>query len=247
MNPEQIEQTYLVASAVFDEQMTAAEGVKRLEQHGVNRNSAQIYIRLFRHLLHGESFQRSGSAPLMDWFLSGIATDRGLEALRTAIGALWLHVKYYEEITLVNLREIRKVLARHEANLAQTQNWARHEVEFQQSVEKALKDNAKKRQQRLQDAPKLPAKSMMQIEVFRRNPDVVAEVLLRAKGKCERCQQAAPFKRKSDGTPYLEVHHKRQLADDGEDTVENAEALCPNCHRKEHFGLSDAAGNSRTN
>ena len=40
-----------------------------------------------------------------------------------------------------------------------------------------------------------------------------------------------------DGTPYLEVHHKIPLAKDGEDTIENAEALCPNCHREKHFGI----------
>jgi 5-methylcytosine-specific restriction protein A len=26
------------------------------------------------------------------------------------------------------------------------------------------------------------------------------------------------------------------LASDGDDTVENAVALCPNCHRRAHFG-----------
>ncbi|SFB88291.1 HNH endonuclease [Marinospirillum celere] len=50
------------------------------------------------------------------------------------------------------------------------------------------------------------------------------------------CGTPAPFNRKSDGTPYLEVHHKTPLALGGEDTVENAIALCPNCHRKAHYG-----------
>ncbi|MFM5358466.1 HNH endonuclease [Aeromonas veronii] len=43
-----------------------------------------------------------------------------------------------------------------------------------------------------------------------------------------------------DGTPYLEVHHKEKLADGGEDTLENTIALCPNCHRKFHFGNPSA-------
>lgn len=33
-----------------------------------------------------------------------------------------------------------------------------------------------------------------------------------------------------------EVHHKVPLSAGGDDTVENAIALCPNCHRKAHFG-----------
>ncbi len=58
----------------------------------------------------------------------------------------------------------------------------------------------------------------------------------RASGKCELCGCDAPFYRASDGSPYLEVHHWITLSDGGEDTVENAGALCPNCHGQAHFG-----------
>jgi 5-methylcytosine-specific restriction endonuclease McrA len=74
--------------------------------------------------------------------------------------------------------------------------------------------------------------------VFRRNPDVIAEVLERANGVCQRCQEAAPFRRASDSSPYLEVHHTIPLADGGDDAVDNALALCPNCHREMHYGAT---------
>ena len=45
----------------------------------------------------------------------------------------------------------------------------------------------------------------------------------------------------SDGLPFLEVHHLRQLADRGSDTVSNAVALCPNCHREAHYGEKSKA------
>ena len=50
------------------------------------------------------------------------------------------------------------------------------------------------------------------------------------------CRKPAPFQKRRTDEPYLEVHHKKPLAQGGEDTVKNAEALCPNCHRKAHFG-----------
>ena len=81
-----------------------------------------------------------------------------------------------------------------------------------------------------------PTKKVVSVVVYDRNPDVVAEVLYRANGHCELCLCLAPFNRKSDGSPYLEVHHKEPLAENGDDTVENAMALCPNCHRKSHYG-----------
>ena len=75
---------------------------------------------------------------------------------------------------------------------------------------------------------------------FARSPYVAAEVLERAAGHCEVCGNPAPFIRASDDTAYLEVHHKVRLADGGYDTVENAIAVCPNCHRRAHFGKVDS-------
>ncbi|WP_085974995.1 HNH endonuclease [Escherichia coli] len=82
----------------------------------------------------------------------------------------------------------------------------------------------------------MPVAKQVLSTVFVRNPDVVAEVLHRAKGFCEKCYNPAPFQRAKDGTPYLEVHHIQPLAKGGEDTVKNAIALCPNCHRQQHYG-----------
>lgn len=66
-----------------------------------------------------------------------------------------------------------------------------------------------------------------------RDPNVIVWVLEQADGRCEVCDQPAPFTRE-DGSPYLEVHHVRQLAEGGPDTVDNAVAACPNCHRALH-------------
>ena len=46
----------------------------------------------------------------------------------------------------------------------------------------------------------------------------------------------APFMKKSNDEPYLEVHHIKPLSQGGEDSLENVKAICPNCHRKIHFG-----------
>jgi len=107
---------------------------------------------------------------------------------------------------------------------------------FEESVHEALQDSVERRRERLANATSRPRKKVVSTVVYIRNPDVVAEVLLRAKGICEGCKNQAPFLRKSDHSPYLEVHHRTPLALGGEDTVTNAIALCPNCHREHHFG-----------
>jgi len=106
---------------------------------------------------------------------------------------------------------------------------------FSQREKSSSSDDAKRRA-RLKKAQTIPEITITQTLSYKRNPDVIVEVLLRANGFCERCTKQAPFKRAKDGTPYLEVHHKEQLSNGGEDNVENAIALCPNCHREAHFG-----------
>lgn len=115
--------------------------------------------------------------------------------------------------------------------------------------EQAKKLTHQERIAALKKAGKKPAQVVVQQTVFIRNQLVVVEVLLRANGHCEECKRPAPFLRDSDNTPYLEVHHIVRLADGGDDTVENAVALCPNCHRKAHYGQNNphtTAGSAQT-
>lgn len=107
--------------------------------------------------------------------------------------------------------------------------------QLDQRLQAALSNTPAQRRARLALAPKLPRMVTVTTAAFVRNADVIAEVLLRAAGKCESCLSPAPFLRKKDKSPYLEVHHRVRLADGGEDTVANAIALCPNCHRREHY------------
>lgn len=83
-----------------------------------------------------------------------------------------------------------------------------------------------------------PARRVQTVATFVRSPEVVAWVLQESRDRCEACDSPAPFFLPS-GLPYLEVHHVLRLADGGPDVVENAVALCPNCHRRLHHS-SDA-------
>lgn len=116
--------------------------------------------------------------------------------------------------------------------------WRMH---LEARIEKSLNDSQRNRLKRLQSAGRLPKKVLVMASVFDRNPDVVAETLFRADGVCGVCKKEAPFNRR-DGTKYLEVHHRVPLAYGGEDTVENAVAVCPNCHRDSHYGANPVLG-----
>lgn len=78
---------------------------------------------------------------------------------------------------------------------------------FDIAVSSSLNDTHEIRLARLQKKKGKPQKSISNITIYNRNPDVIAERLYIASGYCEDCKQKAPFLRKSTGEPYLEVHH----------------------------------------
>ena len=83
-----------------------------------------------------------------------------------------------------------------------------------------------------------PHKIISAITQISRDPKVKAWVLKNSGNSCEVCKKDAPFF-SNDGTPFLEVHHLRRLADGGTDTITNVVAVCPNCHRELHFGAKN--------
>lgn len=78
-----------------------------------------------------------------------------------------------------------------------------------------------------------PEKRDIKTSGYRRSSAVVAFARKRANGICQLCGQPAPFE-DLQGEPYLEIHHVIWLGRKGPDRVDNAVALCPNCHSKMH-------------
>lgn len=77
----------------------------------------------------------------------------------------------------------------------------------------------------------------------RRSKAIHLYVLRRANGRCEGCKKAGPFRTVS-GSVYLEPHHIKRLADNGPDHPSRVIALCPNCHRRAHYGEDAKSFNS---
>ena len=238
---EQTQAGYEIASAVYDGAMSAKAGAQRLHaEHGVNAASAQDFITIFKSMMEGKAYHRTLSIPATRYFFDRLAAERGPVALANAIEATRQHLDYYERLEKGGAQPTKRAILReYAAHPPQLKDLGLINEEFARKVETSASDSPDARHARLPTAVSRPAKVRVTTETFVRNPDVVAETLYRAQGRCGRCGEPAPFRRRRDGTPYLEVHHKKQLKDGGDDTVENAIALCPNCHRHQHFGPPD--------
>lgn len=84
-----------------------------------------------------------------------------------------------------------------------------------------------------------PAFRITNSKSYVRDPYIAEYTKRRANGKCELCNNPAPFCT-DKGEPYLECHHIVWLSEGGADSIENTAALCPNCHRKMHVLNSPA-------
>jgi len=167
--------------------------------------------------------------------ISDFDTYLDIDSMKEAEGLIDCGVVNFHRGTLFQLEETHyNIITRM---LREINSPLYHQEKLYNAVMQSKKDSSHERKKRLMDRTFLvPESYETTTRVFYRNPDVIVEVLLRANGICEKCKKTAPFYRAADGTPFLEVHHMKRLADGGEDTVANAVAVCPNCHRELHFG-----------
>lgn len=81
-----------------------------------------------------------------------------------------------------------------------------------------------------------PDRQQVSTARYERNGEVVDWVIENAGGTCECCGSIGPFLNRNE-LPYLVVHHVIFLSSGGEDTIENAVAVCPNCHAAFHHAV----------
>lgn len=226
-----------MAKKVFRGECRASEAAETLVVvHGLNKATANGFIRDYRCLAEGRVFKRAMSASAMRYFMEQIFKEHDEILKMNSVDALQLHISYYENQYKRRSHAMRSVVNDFGMKLKAEQSALEVAANFEVAVQNSLRSNRTDRLKRLAIADKIPASITVTTRAFVRNPDVVAETLVRAGGKCEECLSDAPFLRRKDGSPYLEVHHRVQLAAGGEDSIENSVALCPNCHRRFHYG-----------
>jgi len=231
VSPETYADAYALAQQVLQGSLSQAEAEKTLTaRYDLGDRVALGYIGNYLSMKLGAPKVRSTIAADGWRFLLDQFEKEGMFALQRALSVLWEHIEYLHgpepKLRKVHADYIGKVAQHIEGDPSAT---------LAEQIAASLRDGDEARRRRLDVAPVYPEAVLIVTRAFRRNADVIAEVLVQAAGVCQRCAREAPFKR-LDGTPYLEVHHLTPLAQGGTDTVANAIALCPNCHRELHYG-----------
>lgn len=239
ISKKQIKAAYRYGKLVFDGSIPQKDAVAELDSEwGMRSGSAQIFISNYKQMRIGKIYKRTQSPKATKIFFTNFQADYGDAGLQNAVKASRLHADYYETKVKGGKNRIRELCDEFEALIKTNSRNTLDDFQekFKDEVSKSLLDTSPARKKRLAGYDgKVTERDVIQ-RVFVRNPDVVAETLIRSNGICEFCEQPAPFDRRKDGSPYLEVHHKVPLAEGGMDKLENTFALCPNCHREAHYG-----------
>lgn len=113
-----------------------------------------------------------------DYYLTHIRADFGDDIAKSTITSVRQHIDYYQTISNSSSPSLRALTDRHSAR-ARLQDEARYRnAKFDQEVRQALEDTSSARQQRLRSASGTPERIEVRIFVYKRNLDVVAEVLV---------------------------------------------------------------------
>jgi hypothetical protein len=194
--------------------------------------SANIIAEAKRLGRYMEGYGEYGHALPANWARGLLAVTKDAPLV---IKALTEQQQLYEEKDGKANGKLATEIKNAEARRAQCEP-STYNDQLENEVEASSKLPENKRLQKIKEYLDIPEKITISAVGFKRNPHIVAQRLFLAKGICGDCKNNAPFLKKETNEPYLEVHHIELLSKGGEDTLENTIALCPNCHRKRHFG-----------
>jgi 5-methylcytosine-specific restriction enzyme A len=203
--------------------------------------SIDAYLRMLKWETEGTKYVKSKiNSELRDGPLSARTKGsvefrmQNISSVMQELGITW--IKGYKPAANVGEQvkaNIKRVILRRDeiAQEASKPSADNEEYERRTQALRTLNTQSPKAKPKGQGRPKSKTSTSNQ---YYRDPAVRAWVLDLSKGNCEACGDKAPFK-SENGSAFLETHHMKRLADDGPDIVENAVAICPNCHRRLHY------------
>jgi hypothetical protein len=183
-----------LAQQVLQHSVTQFEAEKNLTaRYDLGDRVATGYIGNYLSMKRGSPKVRSTiAADGWRFFLDQFEKD-GTPDLQGALSVLWEHIEYLAgpepKLRKVHADYIGRVAKHVEGDPAATRT---------DRIEASLADGNELRKQRLDLAPKYPEVVLIITQAFKRNADVIAEVLAQAAGFCQACGRDAPFSRRTE-------------------------------------------------
>ena len=216
-----IEITYSTLKRFHENEISKSEAIQSLANDGMNPGSAIINVNVFYHLMKGDKFTRTLSAPTFDYFFSQISNDFGISQLRTCLDGLAKHIDYMESTRNYKMGKVRKIYDKYQISIsAADDDFNDEEIEFPEGREKYRLHRYKERNRRLVLLAKQKFKAT--------DPEM----------KCQVCKFSFGKKYGQLGVDFIEAHHVFPISQLKEETpikIEDLAMVCSNCHRMLHI------------
>lgn len=210
------------------------------EKFGGNPRSIELSLLFFERCISGRPHRLGLPMAIVEVALDKAVESENPQVLQNTVFCIEDYLQWAQERKSSSNPGIRSILSGFRKNFRSdvtTISQAQYESAERQNAADAMRLSDAELAKRARDAERGPRPTKPVVgERRQRNPFVREYVLRQAKGRCQHCGKTAPFNHKVTKMPFLEVHHLIPLAEGGDDTVENARALCPNCHREAHHG-----------
>jgi hypothetical protein len=96
---DMIKRAYQVAKQAHKKEIRHSDGVQTLiDECNMEKSSAAGYIYVYKAMRKGHRYTRTINTMAIEYYLTRIFIDAGIEALRKAVTAVSEHTDYYEDI-----------------------------------------------------------------------------------------------------------------------------------------------------
>lgn len=217
---KEIEQVYFIAKNVYFNNLSRNNALNEAEKFGINRGSAHDLISNFKYMIDGVKYTRTNNNDTTEYYLENIYKDFGLEKLKNATRALYLHIEYYENLRKTTMHGLRNILNKYESLIL---NLKFPEFIYPDEVEEDLFEGAKKQ---------------ITVNGYERNAQARQECVNYFGYRCSICSFDFENIYGEIGKDFIHVHHVKPLSEiDGQykiNPIEDLRPVCPNCHSMLH-------------
>lgn len=235
INTTLIPEIYNISKLVNNGTLKRSEGVKRISEKGVNKNSATDYIYGFKAMIEGKRFTRTLNKASVEYFMQNILNDFGLRTLHNALIALELHIEYYENAQKAVMHNMRDIFARYTALLP---NVSVDDIEQNEIIK--IIETTDNRDEVLNELRNLKVTDSEKVTInhiaYKRDNRTIAQIKFIRGCKCQICNTSIL---KRDGSYYVEAAHIIPKHKEGRETPDNIVLLCPNHHKEFDLGNNE--------
>jgi 5-methylcytosine-specific restriction protein A len=216
-----VEKAFEIGKRIYLNQLSRLEGIRVLENLGMNESSAHDYVYSYSNLIQGKLFTRNTNVYATEYYLNTIYKENGISGLKNALLSLSQHIDYYEEVSGTSVKKRKEIYLRYYNLIKDFYDEAIYPDELDSEIEYSEGKTKK-----------------VLVNSYERNPIARKKCIEHFGLKCQICDFNFEEKYGELGKNFIHVHHKIDISTVGKEysvnPITDLITVCPNCHSMLH-------------